>query len=456
MFSGMVISLPAPVAECVAALGQAGHSAHIVGGCVRDSLMGRLPSDWDVCTSALPEEAQAVFAVHKVIPTGIRHGTITLLMGEMPIEITTLRRDGDYLDHRRPQSVSFTDSLAEDLARRDFTVNAMAYHPKEGLIDPFGGAADLRAGVLRCVGDPRLRFDEDALRILRLFRFVSQLGLEPEPDTLAAAGALAPLLEAVSAERISAELSKLLLGENVYRALCLAADSGALGVFLPEITPCIGLDQSKPAHIYPVDRHCFLAAASAPPRLELRLAMLFHDIGKPDVYRLDEEGVGRFPSHAVVSAAHTRAIMTRLRYPARLTEYVALLVGEHCVKLHPDKAYLRRLCGRLGFDAVRDLSDVKRADDLAKAPAKVDRAGRYDAVNALLEEIAANADPLTQGELAVGGNDLLAMGVPYGPRIGELLQFLLELVLDAPELNTRDALLLQARRYLQQQSGPDA
>ncbi len=420
-----------------------GYSAHLVGGCVRDSLMGRRPCDWDICTSALPQQVMDAFPGRKVLPTGIRHGTVTLVEEGGPLEITTLRRDGDYLNHRHPRTVEFTPSLEEDLARRDFTVNAMAYAPYEGVTDPFGGREDLKAGVLRCVGNSLQRFDEDALRILRLFRFASQLSFEPEPQTLAAAAQLAPLLQEVSGERISAELNKLLLGENVFRALCLAADHGVLEAIIPEMAPCIGFDQHKTHHIHPVDRHLFAAVAAAPPRLEIRLALLLHDIGKPRVFQLDEKGGGHCPDHAAVSADYAGVMLRRLRYPKNLAGRVTQLVSRHIVKLPADKAALRRLCAQMGTGAVGDLIAVRRADNLAKAPS---RAFKWDAVATMLDEIIAAGDPLRIEDLAVGGQDLLELGVPGGPIIGEMLGSLLELVVEHPEANRRETLLQEAQR----------
>lgn len=441
----MPIAIPPQAAGCIAILNREGFSAHVVGGCVRDCLMGRTPADWDICTSARPEQVQALFGESRVIPTGLKHGTVTLMAGEMPLEVTTLRRDGLYEDHRRPSEVTFSQDLQEDLARRDFTVNAMAYHPEQGLTDPFGGQADLAAKVLRCVGDPGLRFEEDALRILRLFRFAAQLGFAPEEATLAAAGERAALLGHVSAERIAAELNKLLLGQAVLEALCLATDLGVLEVILPEIRPAIGFAQHKINHIYPVDRHLFHGVAAAVPRLNVRLAMLFHDIGKPDVFFLGEDREGHCPSHAAASAAHAAVVLRRLRYPTKLAREVEQLVALHSHKLPVDKKALRRLCGELGIDFVRELSYVKEADDLSKAEFKKAQAATYREVRRLLDEMEAQGDPLGLEALAVRGDDLLALGIPCGPRIGEVLSELLSWVLDEPSRNTREALLEHAK-----------
>lgn len=393
-----------------------GYSAHLVGGCVRDSLLGRSPSDWDVATSALPHQVQEVFAGSKVLLTGERHGTVTLVEGGMPIEITTLRRDGEYLDHRRPVEVSFTRSLEEDLARRDFTVNAMAYHPLEGLCDPFGGQDDLERRRLRCVGEPRCRFEEDALRMMRLFRFSSQLSFELEEETLLAAGEKAPLLKAVSAERIAAELERLLLGKGVFSALCLAADSGVLKTILPSIQP------GQPS---------FAAIAAAPPRLPVRMTLLLQK--RPDEKKADQ------PSEEDrEAAAEAVAILKGLRYPTKLVQQVEKLVAFRSRKLPAEKAGLRRLCAQLGMEAARDLLEVQKVSDSPEA-------FPYDHISRLLDEIEANGDPLEVSDLAVGGEELLRLGVPRGPAVGEMLSQLLSMVLDDPNANRREILLDRAK-----------
>ncbi len=444
----MKITIPPYVRRCMETLTAFGYSAHLVGGCVRDSLMGRQPSDWDICTSALPEQVIAAFPNHKVLPTGIGHGTVTLMEQGNPLEITTLRRDGDYLNHRHPQTVEFTRSLKEDLARRDFTVNAMAYAPHEGLTDPFGGAEDLKAGILRCVGHPLQRFDEDALRILRLVRFASQLSFQPEPETLAAASQLAPLLQKVSGERISAELNRLLLGEDVFYALCLAADYRILEAIIPEIAFCIGMEQEESFHS--LDRHLFAAVAAAPLRLEIRLAALLHDIGKPKAFEQRQEGRGGCDEHAAISAAYAAAILKRLRYPNHLAKRVELLIRQHMIQLPAHKASLRRLCAEWGSDVVQDLIAVKGANSLAKAPPRPCEVEQCDMSAKLLDEILAAKDPLSVKDLAVGGRELLDLGVPGGPMVGQMLRSLLELVLDRPERNQKETLLKEAEHLWRQ------
>ena len=441
----MTISIPPAVLRCLAALEAAGYSANIVGGCVRDSLMGRVPHDWDVCTCALPDEVARVFEAGRIIPTGIKHGTLTLLDGDMSIEITTLRRDGDYLDHRRPVGVSFTGDLREDLARRDFTVNAMAFHPERGLCDPFGGEGDIGARVLRCVGEPERRFSEDALRILRLFRFASQLSFAPHEETLAAAGRCVKLLGAVSSERVAAELDRLLVGQNVYESLRLAAKSGVLGEILPEFIPAFDFDQRTPYHNRKLDDHIFYAIAAAPADLTVRLALLFHDLGKPDVFYTDETGRGHFKGHVCPSALYARAIMQRLRYPARLSARVELLVAEHNRKIPVVPKAMRRLASAFGTDFIFELINLKEADDRAKTPIKNTRALRYARAREILDKIIAGGDCLTLEHLAVGGNDLIALGIPSGPALGKALDNLLDLVLDEPDRNTREFLLAQAK-----------
>lgn len=445
----LAISIPEPVERCLLDLHKSGYSAHVVGGCVRDALMGRDPHDWDVCTSALPEEAMEVFAADRVIPTGLQHGTITLVLGGIPIEITTLRRDGDYLDHRRPASVSFTDDLLEDLARRDFTVNAMAYCPEEGLTNPFGGGQDLENQILRCVGEPQTRFEEDALRILRLFRFISQLGFAPEPETLRAVEEKRALLGAVSAERISAELDRIVMGDNVYNALVLMRDSGVLGEIIPEFVPTFRLDQRTPYHDRTVDLHIFSAVAAGKKKLAIRLALLFHDIGKPDVFFVDEAGRGHCPKHPAASASHAKKIMKRLKYPAKLTNHVVKLVLEHGNKFPPEEKALRHAISKHGEEFVRDALWLKEADDIAHSPLRAVRIPNYGKAREMMEEILASGVCLGLNQLAVNGSDLMAAGVPAGRELGQVLNSLLDLVLDDPVKNQKGILLSEVKYLLQ-------
>jgi len=445
----MRITIPEFVFECISLLEAGGHHTYIVGGCLRDILRGNSPKDWDICTSALPEQMQLALKNIRTIPTGLRHGTLTLLGKDMTVEATTFRRDGPYLDHRRPESVDFTASLEDDLARRDFTINAMAYHPREGLVDPFGGREDLDAGLLRCVGNPLQRFEEDALRILRLLRFVSQLGFQPHPQTLAGASSCTHLLKAISAERVQAELDKLILGKHALYALRLAARSGVLAEILPEFAPCIGFDQRSTYHHLTVDEHSFTALASAPPKLDIRLALLLHDIGKPRVDTIDSAGRGHYKGHAGVGAKIAGEALTRLRYPTRTARYIEKLVAFHGKQLPPRPDVMRRFLGEHGERFTRNLLEVKAADNHAKAPVCHERQRLYAKLTQLVDELLASGDCLTLADLTVSGNDLTGLAPP-GPQTGRVLGELLKIVWRHPEKNTREYLLEQAAHLFEQ------
>ena len=320
----MMGTIAPPAARALARLHEAGFEAWLVGGCVRDMLLGCAPKDYDLATSARPEETKAVFPGETVLETGIRHGTVTVLLEGMPLEITTYRVDGAYSDARHPDGVTFADNLRADAARRDFTINAMAYAPGRGLRDYFGGQADLRAGCLRAVGDPGTRFQEDALRILRGLRFAAVLDFSLEEETDRAARRYAPLLTKVSAERCAAELGKLLCGPAAGRIL--RAYPAVLGVVIPELLPMVGFAHRNAHHCYDVWTHTAVAVDHVPPRLPLRLAMLLHDMGKPDTFSLGEDGQGHFYGHPRRSVELAEGILTRLRFPRRTREQVLCLV----------------------------------------------------------------------------------------------------------------------------------
>ncbi len=391
-------------------LNDAGFAAWFVGGCVRDALLGRTPGDFDVATDALPEQVQAVFADRRVIPTGLRHGTVTVLLEQRAFEITTFRREAAYSDHRHPDSVSFTSSLEEDLARRDFTVNAMAWHPEHGLFDPFGGREDCEAGVIRCVGEPELRFREDALRILRALRFSSVLGFPIAPQTAAAAVLCRELLNFVSAERVAAELVKLLCGGDVLRVLLDFPE--VLGVPVPELLPMLDFDQRNPHHCWDVYRHTALVTAAVPPEPALRLAALLHDAGKPACFRLDAQGVGHFYGHAEQSEILADRILRRLRLDRATAERVLRLVRLHDLPvLPPEEKTVKRLLNRLGEEDFFRLMALKRADNLAQHPDYRDRQQSYDRIEALARQILESRACFSLKDLAVSGRDLLALGM---------------------------------------------
>ena len=432
------LSIPAYARNALARLTAAGYEAWLVGGCVRDLLLGRRPGDYDVTTAALPEETEAVFAGERVVETGLRHGTVTVVLEGHPLEITTFRVDGGYSDARHPDRVTFTRSLAEDAARRDFTVNAMAWHPDRGLWDGFGGREDLKQGVIRCVGDPETRFREDGLRILRAVRFASALDFIVDPATEAAARHTAPLLGRIAPERLSKELDKLLCGPGVRRVLTGYPD--ILGVFLPELLPMAGFDQRNVHHCHDLLTHAAAAVEAAPSDPVLRLTMLLHDIGKPETFSLGEDGQGHFYGHARKSVELAGGVLRRLRYPNRVRERVLTLIRYHDSPLEPDPKAVRRWLNRLGEEAFFDLIAVHRADTLALAPAWHGRTAGLDETEALARSILAEAPCLTLRELAVNGNDLMALGYE-GPAIGKALRGLLEGVLAGTLPNRREALL---------------
>lgn len=434
----MNLPLSPGAAKALALLQAAGYEAWIVGGCVRDALLGLPPKDYDLTTSALPEETQRVFAAYPRIETGLRHGTVTVLLEGEPLEITTYRVDGVYSDARHPDGVTFTRSLRQDAARRDFTINAMAYAPGQGLQDFFGGQADLAQGTIRAVGRAETRFHEDALRILRALRFASVLDFTLEGETARAARACAPLLAAVSAERVSGELGKLLCGKAAGRVLRDYPD--VLGVVLPEILPMVGLDHRNPHHCYDVWTHTTVAVDHVPPELPLRLAMLIHDIGKPDTFSLGEDGQGHFYGHPRRSVELAEGILSRLRFPRRTRERVLTLVRYHDAVLEESPQRVRRWLNKLGPEVFFDLLAIQGGDAAAQAPAYCTRLDHLRRLEALARQVLDQAPCLTVRDLAVGGEDLLALGY-RGPAIGRALRALLDQVLSETVSNEKNALL---------------
>lgn len=428
--------IPIPARRVLERLEGAGFAAYLVGGCVRDLLRGCAPGDWDMTTAAPPQEMLSLFGA-QARPTGLKHGTVTVTEAGMHFEITTFRVDGGYTDHRHPEHVTFTACLAEDLKRRDFTVNAMAMDRHGALTDLFGGQRDLQNRVLRCVGAPEQRFDEDALRILRLLRFSSSLGFTAEEATAAAAREKAPLLREIAAERIRAELLKLLCGQDVVRVLLTYPE--ILDVFLPEIRAAVGCDQRNPHHCYDVWEHIARTVGYVPVTDVLRMTMLLHDLGKPACMTLDEAGVGHFKGHAEVSCALGETILRRLRFDRESTERILKLVKWHDAPIEPTQRAMRRVLHKMGVQGTRDLLEVKRADNLAQAPAYRGRQAQIETLRRLLESILEQDACFSLKQLAVRGGDLLALGL-RGPEIGRSLQFLLDAVIDGTLPNERDAL----------------
>ena len=439
--------LPRSVSRALAMLEEAGYEAFIVGGCVRDFLMGLPPKDYDITTSALPEQTARVFREYPVIETGIQHGTITVVMDGMPLEITTYRTEGTYSDNRHPDSVSFTASLREDVARRDFTMNAIAYSPTGGMIDHFGGAEDIRCGVIRCVGDPATRFREDALRMMRGIRFASVLGFSMEENTAAAIHENKERIPIVSAERIQVELTKLLCGDNVKIVLMDWWD--VIGTVIPEILPMHGFDQKTPYHIYDVWEHTAVAVREIPPKPHLRLCALLHDIGKPPSFFTDEKGVGHFYGHPAVSARMAEEILARLKYDNATRRRVVTLVKEHDRIIEPKETAVKRALSRLTPEIFWDLMKMKRADTLAQSPKYRDRLESYDIIESIAREILEKNECISISTLAVNGNDLIAIGMKPGKMIGEMLNHLLDRVIRGKLENDRDVLLTYVKKKIQ-------
>ena len=437
--------MPQEVRSLLARLESAGYQGWAVGGCVRDTLRGAVPSDWDVTTDARPERVMALFG-ERAIPTGLKHGTVTVCAGETHVEVTTFRRDGTYSDHRRPDAVQFSSSLEEDLARRDLTVNAMAMDLRGHICDPFGGQEDLSRRVLRCVGDPLRRLDEDALRIMRTLRFAAVLGFAIEPDTSAALHRRAPLLADIAAERILVEMNKLLTGE--YMASVLLAYPDVLGVFLPELLPCVGFDQRNVHHCYDVWTHSVYAASAIAPDAVLRWAMLLHDIGKPDCFTVDEHGTGHFYGHPARSAELAEAICRRLRMDKKSAQRIVTLVRWHDRDIPRTEKAVARAARQLGEDTLRQLLAVKRADNRAQSPLCRGRAADIDRAEVILDDLLARQSCFSLRELAVRGNDLTALGL-RGPAVGEALQKLLDAVMDGSVPNERPALRALAQKLIQ-------
>ena len=438
------MDLPKYVRSCIDALEQAGFAAYAVGGCVRDACLGLEPHDFDLCTSALPEQTEAVFADCRLVLTGKKHGTVTVIIDGEPVEITTFRTEGAYLDNRHPEWVKFVPNVEEDLARRDFTVNAMAWSPYRGFADPFGGRADLEKRMLRAVGDPGARFREDSLRILRGARFAAKYRLNVEENTQTAMFALTPLMDNLARERVFEELCKLLLCATAEDLIRFAP---VLAAAIPELEPQIGFDQRSPYHAYDLFTHTARVTARVPAELPLRWAALLHDTGKIPSFTLDENGRGHFYGHAKAGAEMADNILRRLKAPTTLREKTVTLIRLHMTQLEPTKKTIRRWLGKLGAQTVNDLLQLQEADMGSKGTCAPEEMAQFPQLRAIIEEIKAENACLTLKDLAVNGRDLLETGFPPGREMGACLQQLLDLVLDEQLPNEKHALLDAAKRY---------
>lgn len=434
------IVMPEAAEQIIQTLHQAGFEAYIVGGCVRDAVLGRTPDDWDITTLARPEEVKALF--RRTVDTGIQHGTVTVMMGDTGYEVTTYRVDGKYSDHRRPETVTFTASLKEDMARRDFTINAMAYNRDEGVIDHFGGLADLEAGRIRCVGEPKERFDEDALRILRAVRFAAQLDFSIDPRTQEAIRGQAGFLREISAERIQAELNKLLMSGHPER-LKEAYELGVTAVVLPELDRMMETPQNSRHHCYNVGEHSLAVVKEVPAGKALRWAALLHDVAKPLMRSTDERG-DHFYGHSEKGVELAEEILKRLKFDNATTERVKRLVLWHDYGMGdtPSLRSFRKALSRMGEDLFEDYALLKRADILAQSDyMREKKLLALEKLQEYYEEVKSRQQCLTIKDLKVTGRDLIEIGMKPGKEMGETLRYLLECVLEDPDKNDRETLL---------------
>jgi tRNA nucleotidyltransferase (CCA-adding enzyme) len=422
-----------------------GFEAFVVGGCVRDSIIGRSPQDWDITTSATPAEVKQLF--QKTVDTGLKHGTVTVLLHKHSYEITTYRIEGKYINNRKPESVEFTNSIHADLSRRDFTINAMAYNPSSGLIDPFGGIEDIKAKQIKAVGNPTQRFEEDALRMLRAVRFAAQLNYDIEQATFKAIQSCHQLINNISGERIRDELNKTLLANPM--TFEMLHQTGILKVIMPELDHCFLTLQRNPYHIFNVGIHSLNAARYIEQSSLLRWTMLLHDIGKPYVKTTDKEGIDHFYMHQKVSAEKAESILQRLRFDNSTISKTKKLILEHDRQIGANEKSIRKAVAAIGVDLFEPWLQIKAADISAQNPDKsMDRLAHLDLVKVLFHKILREKQCLTLKDLAVRGKDLMEIGIPQDKKLGEVLQKLLDAVLEQPELNNREQLIELAKRFL--------
>lgn len=435
----MKMEVPKKVEQIIRTLQEHGYDAYAVGGCVRDSLLHRSPADWDITTSARPVEVKDIF--RRTVDTGLQHGTVTVLIEKEGFEVTTYRIDGEYEDSRHPKEVIFTGKLEEDLKRRDFTINAMAYNHRAGLVDAFGGVRDLQEKIIRCVGNPKERFTEDALRILRAVRFSAQLGFTIEEHTREAARELASTLEKISAERIQTELIKLLVSAHP-QYLKTAWELGLTKIFLPEFDRMMETSQNNPHHCYSVGEHTLKALEEVQADKVMRLTVLFHDMGKPEKRTTDEAGVDHFHGHPGVSEQMAGKILKRLRFDNDTIDKVKRLVHWHECPWECTPVSVRRALGKIGPELFPMLLEVRRADVMAQSRfRREEKLENIEKSRRIFEEIMEKQECISIKTLAVTGNDLIAAGMKPGKEIGETLRRLLELVLEEPEKNTKEYLM---------------
>ena len=441
----MHITLPEKVENIISTIEANGFEAYAVGGCVRDSILGRIPDDWDITTSASPQQVKALF--RHTIDTGIQHGTVTVMLGREGFEVTTYRIDGEYEDSRHPKEVTFTSNLREDLKRRDFTINAMAYNNRTGLVDAFGGLEDMERKLIRCVGESQERFEEDALRMMRAVRFSAQLGYAIEEGTEQAIRKMAGNLGHISAERIQTELVKLLVSPHPdYLRICY--ETGITKVILPEFDRCMETAQNHPHHCYTVGEHILHSLREVERDKVLRLAMLFHDIGKPETRTTDENGRDHFHGHSAAGETAARQILRRLRFDNDTVYKVCRLVLYHDYPVEARAKSVRRAVHKIGEDIFPYLFAVKRADILAQSDyCREEKFHKLEEIHAIYERVIEERQCVSLHTLAVTGRDLIEAGMKPGPRLGKTLEMLLQIVLEYPEENEKEKLLEYAKTF---------
>lgn len=437
------MELPLYVSVIIDSLNNAGFEAFAVGGCVRDSLLSKVPKDYDVTTNAKPDEIKAVFSEYRTIDTGIKYGTVTVISDGKPIEVTTYRVDGKYNDNRRPESVMFTAALEEDLKRRDFTVNAMAFNPKTGIIDIFGGKSDLQNGIVKAIGNPVERFNEDGLRIMRALRFASCYGFKIEKETAAAVHNCRNLLKNIAVERIAVEFNKLVCGKcgDILREYY-----DVLAVFIPELSECVGFEQRTKYHNRDVYEHIIATVEAIKPILHLRLAMFFHDIGKPQYFKLDEKGTGHFKGHPIGSRKIAESVLKRLKYDNETTKKVLTLVENHDIIIENKDKLIKRYLSRYGEDMLKDIVTVHISDDKGKSPMFQNRIETYNMVLKRIDEIVAEGQCVSLKNLDLNGNDIKKLGYS-GEEIGAVLNKLLDMVIEEKCVNKKEMLLSEAIKW---------
>ena len=433
------INIPDYAKKIIDKLMDNGHEAYLVGGCVRDSLINKIPNDWDITTSALPQVVKKLF--NRTIDTGLKHGTVTILMDKHPIEVTTYRIDGEYEDNRRPSTVEFTSNLIEDLKRRDFTINAMAYNHKTGLVDVFNGIDDLENGIIRCVGNPYERFNEDALRMLRAIRFSAQLGYTIDENTRNDIIRCSSLIKNVSMERIQVELNKTLMSKNP-KVFIETYDLQLMKYIMPEFIPCIGNSQNHPYHSYDIAEHILRSVDTIKSDKILRWTMLLHDIGKPVVKTTDESGIDHFYGHEKVSAKMGKAIMQRLKFDNNSINTVNILIQYHDITINNNYKCIRKIVNKIGHELFNEFLLVRKADIMSQNPDKLDAGLRtLEDAKIIYEDIKNNDQCVSLKQLELDGRDLIELGIDKGPLIGKILHELLDIVIEDPDKNNREELI---------------